>query len=135
MMTDPISDMLVRIRNAQKARHPEVSMPGSRIKGSRIKGEIARVLKEEGYIADYTMTGDVKRVLTIELKYSDRAEPAIRGLERISRPGLRRFCGYTDIPKVLGGLGIAVLSTSGGIMSGKTARERRLGGELLCTIW
>ena len=111
MMTDPISDMLVRIRNAQKARHPEVSMPGS-----RIKGEIARVLKEEGYIADY-------------------AEPAIRGLERVSRPGLRRFCGYTDIPKVLGGLGIAVLSTSGGIMSGKTARERRLGGELLCTIW
>ena len=103
--------------------------------GSRIKGEIARVLKEEGYIADYTITGDVKRVLTIELKYSDRAEPAIRGLERISRPGLRRFCGYTDIPKVLGGLGIAVLSTSGGIMSGKTARERRLGGELLCTIW
>ena len=119
MMTDPISDMLVRIRNAQKARHPEVSMPGS-----RIKGEIARVLKEEGYIADYAMVGDTKRV-----------EPAIRGLERVSRPGLRRFCGYTDIPKVLGGLGIAVLSTSGGIMSGKTARERRLGGELLCTIW
>ena len=88
MMTDPISDMLVRIRNAQKARHPEVSMPGS-----RIKGEIARVLKEEGYIADYTMIGDIKRTLTIELKYSDKAEPAIRGLERVSRPGLRRFCG------------------------------------------
>jgi small subunit ribosomal protein S8 len=102
---------------------------------SRIKGEIARVMKEEGYIADYTIVGDVKRTLTIELKYSDKAEPAIRGLERISRPGLRRFCGYTDIPTVLGGLGTAVLSTSGGIMSGKTARERKLGGELLCTLW
>ncbi len=130
MMTDPISDMLVRIRNAQNARHPEVAMPGS-----RIKGEIARVLKEEGYIADFTMAADVRHTLTIELKYSDRAEPAIRGLERISRPGLRRFCGYTDIPKVLGGLGTAILSTSGGIMSGKTARARKLGGELLCTIW
>ncbi len=130
MMTDPISDMLVRIRNAQAARHPEVAMPGS-----RIKSEIARVMKEEGYIADYTIASDVHHTLTIELKYSDRAEPAIRGLERISRPGLRRFCGYTDIPKVLGGLGTAVLSTSGGIMSGKTARARKLGGELLCTIW
>ncbi|MEG1480016.1 MAG: 30S ribosomal protein S8 [Kiritimatiellia bacterium] len=130
MMTDPISDMLVRIRNAQNARHPEVAMPAS-----RVKGEIARVLKDEGYIADYSMVGDVKRTLTIELKYSDKAEPSIRGLARLSRPGLRRFCGYTDIPKVLGGLGTVVLSTSGGIMSGKTARERKLGGELLCTIW
>lgn len=130
MTSDPISDMLVRIRNAQKACHAVVEMPGS-----RMKGEIARVLKEEGYITDFSMTGDVQRVLHIDLKYSDRAEPAIRGLERISRPGLRRFCGYGDIPKVLGGMGIAVLSTSGGVMSGKAARERKLGGELLCTIW
>lgn len=130
MITDPISDMLVRIRNAQNARHAIVEMPGS-----RIKGEIARILKEEGYISDCSLTGDVQRTLYIELKYSDKAEPAIRGLERISRPGLRRFCGSMDIPKVLGGLGISILSTSGGIMSGKVARQRKLGGELLCTIW
>ncbi len=130
MTTDPISDMLVRIRNAQKARHATVSMPGS-----RMKGDIARVLKEEGYIVDFSLTGEVQRTLTIELKYSDKAEPAIRGLERISRPGLRRFCGSMEIPKVLGGLGIAILSTSGGVMSGKSARQRKLGGELLCVIW
>lgn len=130
MMTDPISDMLVRIRNAQNASHAVVEMPGS-----RIKGEIARVLKDEGYITDYTLMGDAIRVLRIELKYNDKAEPAIRGLRRESRPGLRKFCGYTSIPKVLGGLGTAVLSTSGGILSGKTARQRKLGGELLCTIW
>lgn len=130
MMTDPISDMLVRIRNAQNASHAVVEMPGS-----RIKSEIARVLKDEGYITDYALSGGTIRTLRIELKYNDKAEPAIRGVRRESKPGLRKFCGYADVPKVLGGLGTAVLSTSGGVMSGKTARERKLGGELLCTIW
>jgi len=130
MMTDPIADMLLRIRNAQKAGHPIVEMPGS-----RIKGDIARVLKEEGYIVDFVMSEGTHRVLRIELKYNDDAEPAIRGIRRESKPGLRKFCGYEDVPSVLGGLGTAVLSTSGGVLSGKTARKQKLGGELICTIW
>ena len=130
MMTDPIADMLLRIRNAIKAGLPAVELPGS-----RIKGEIARVMKAEGYIADFTLTGAVPRVLSIDLKYSDDAEPAIRGLRRESKPGLRKFCGVQDIPSVLGGMGTAILSTSGGVVSGKEARKRKLGGELICTIW
>ena len=130
MTSDPISDMLVRIRNAQKAGLPSVEIPGS-----RIKGEIARVMKEEGYIADFTLTAAVPRALRIELKYNDDAEPAIRGLRRESKPGLRKFCGVQEIPQVLGGMGVAILSTSGGILSGKEARKRKLGGELICTIW
>ncbi len=130
MTSDPISDMLLRIRNAQKAGLPSVELPGS-----RIKGEIARVMKDEGYITNFTMTNTVPRVLSIELKYNDDAEPAIRGLRRESKPGLRKFCGVQDIPNVLGGMGTAVLSTSGGVVSGKEARKRKLGGELICTIW
>jgi small subunit ribosomal protein S8 len=130
MTSDPISDMLTRIRNAHKAGHPSVELPGS-----RIKGEILRVMKEEGYITGFTMTGGVPRMLSIELKYNDDAEPAIRGLKRESKPGLRKFCGVQDIPKVLGGMGTAILSTSGGVLSGKEARRRKLGGELICTIW
>lgn len=130
MNTDPISDMLVRIRNAQAARHPIVAMPGS-----RIKRDIAQVMKKDGFIANFEMTGDVHKTLRIELKYNDKAEPAIRGIRRESRPGLRKFCGYTEVPKVLGGLGTAVLSTSGGVMSGVDARKQKLGGELICTIW
>jgi len=130
MMTDPIADMLLRIRNAIKAGHPTVEMPGS-----RIKGEIARVMKAEGYIVAFTLSGDVPRVLSIDLKYNDDAEPAIRGLRRESKPGLRKFCGVQDIPVVLGGMGTAILSTSGGVVSGKEARLRKLGGELICTIW
>jgi len=130
MTSDPISDMLLRIRNAQKAGLPSIELPGS-----RIKGEIARVMKAEGYITDFTMTSTVPRVLSIELKYNDAAEPAIRGLRRESKPGLRKFFGVQDIPNVLGGMGVAVLSTSGGVISGKEARQRKLGGELICTIW
>ena len=130
MTSDPISDMLLRIRNAQKAGLPSVELPGS-----RIKGEIARVMKDEGYITNFTMTTAIPRVLSIELKYDDAAEPAIRGLRRESKPGLRKFCGVQDIPNVLGGMGTAVLSTSGGVISGKEARKRKLGGELICTIW
>lgn len=130
MMSDPIADMLLRIRNALKAGHPTVEMPGS-----RLKSEIARVLKDEGFIQDYSMESAVPRTLSIELKYDDDAEPAIRGLRRESRPGLRKFCGVQEIPYVLGGLGIAIISTSGGVLSGKEARKRKLGGELICTIW
>lgn len=130
MTSDPISDMLLRIRNGLKAGLPSVDMPGS-----RMKNEIARVMKEEGYITDFTMTAAIPRVLSIELKYNDYAEPAIRGLKRESRPGLRKFCGVQEIPNVLGGMGTAVLSTSGGVVSGKEARKRKLGGELICTIW
>ena len=130
MMTDPIADMLLRIRNAMKAGHPSVEMPGS-----RIKSEIARVMRAEGYITSFTITDTIPRVLSIDLKYSDDAEPAIRGLRRESKPGLRKFCGVQDIPNVLGGMGTAILSTSGGVVSGKEARKRKLGGELICTIW
>ena len=128
--SDPISDMLTRIRNAQKAQAPSLDMPGS-----RLKGEIARVLQAEGYIASFVLAGDGRRTLRIELKYGDDAVPAIRGIKRESKPGLRRFCGCKDIPRVLGGMGVAVLSTSGGVMSGKEARQRKLGGELICTVW
>ena len=130
MTSDPISDMLLRIRNGLKAGLPSIELPGS-----RIKGEIARVMKDEGYITNFTMTNTVPRVLSIELKYNDDAEPAIRGVRRESKPGLRKCCGVQDIPNVLGGMGTAVLSTSGGILSGKEARKRKLGGELICTIW
>jgi len=128
--SDPISDMLTRIRNAQKAGLPSVDMPGS-----RLKGEIARVMLAEGYIAGFALAGDGRRVLHLDLKYSALAEPAIRGLRRESKPGLRRFCGCQEIPRVLGGMGTSVLSTSGGVMSGREARQRKLGGELICTIW
>ena len=130
MTSDPISDMLLRIRNGLKAGLPSIELPGS-----RIKGEIARVMKAEGYITNFTMTNTVPRVLSIELKYNDDDEPAIRGLRRESKPGLRKFCGVQDIPKVLGGMGTAVMSTSGGVISGKESRKRKLGGELICTIW
>lgn len=130
MTSDPISDMLLRVRNGLKAGLPSIELPGS-----RIKGEIARVMKDEGYITNFTMTNTVPRVLSIELKYNDDADPAIRGVRRESKPGLRKFCGVQDIPNVLGGMGTAVLSTSGGVLSGKEARKRKLGGELICTIW
>lgn len=130
MTSDPISDMLLRIRNAIKAGLPSLELPGS-----RIKGEIAKVMKAEGYITDFTMTNTVPRVLSIDLKYNDDADSAIRGIRRESKPGLRKFCGVQDIPSVLGGMGTAILSTSSGVISGKEAKKRKLGGELLCTIW
>ena len=130
MVNDPIADMLLRMRNAQKAGLQEVEMPGS-----RLKGEIARVFKQEGYIAGFMLAGDPKRVLLLTLKYAADGEPVIRGVSRISKPGLRRFAGYQDIPRVLNGLGAAVVSTSHGVMTGKEARQRKLGGEVICTIW
>ena len=122
--------MLLRIRNAIKAGHASVEMPAS-----KMKGEIARVMKSEGYITDYSIDSTFPATLTVELKYNDKAESAICGLRRESRPGLRKYCGVDDIPNVLDGLGTAVISTSKGIMSGKDARRQKVGGELICTIW
>ena len=129
MTLDPISDMLTTIRNGLKARLHSVETPAS-----NLKGEIARVMKESGYIADAVTTTEFPKKLVITLKYSDKAEPAIRGLERKSKPGLRKFVACADIPAVLDGMGLAVLSTSKGVMSGVDAKKQKLGGELICTV-
>ncbi|MCQ2393565.1 MAG: 30S ribosomal protein S8 [Kiritimatiellae bacterium] len=130
MIIDPISDMLVSIRNGLKARLVQVAVPAS-----NIKAEIAKVMKASGYIQDAFTTSEFPKKLVITLKYSDKAEPAIRGLQRQSKPGLRKFVGCAEIPAVLGGMGLAVLSTSKGVMSGKDAKAQKLGGELICTVW
>ncbi len=130
MTVDPISDMLTAIRNGVKARLAAVSTPAS-----NLKTEIARVLKEAGYIAGYKTTQEFPRRLEIALKYTDRAESAIRGIKRESKPGLRRYVGVQAIPAVLDGMGLAVVSTSSGVMSGAEAKKRKLGGELVCTVW
>ena len=128
-MTDPIADMLTRIRNGQKARKMSVSMPAS--KG---KEAIARVLKDEGYIMDYQIVGEgMQKSMTVELKYFE-GTPVIEEVQRISKPGLRIYKGKEDLPKVLGGLGIAIMSTSAGVMSDRQAREKGIGGEVICTV-
>ena len=128
-MTDPIADMLTRIRNGQKARMVSVSMPASKAKEA-----VARVLKDEGYITDYTSGSDgAKKTLSIELKYFDGV-PVIEKIQRASRPGLRVYRGKEDLPKVLGGLGVAIVSTSAGVMSDRQAREQGIGGEVLCIV-
>ncbi|MBM3118825.1 MAG: 30S ribosomal protein S8 [Chloroflexi bacterium] len=130
MVTDPIADMLTRIRNAIMAHHDSVLVPTSRIKLS-----IAKILKDEGFVADYTvLRGKPQRVIKIILKYID-GRPAIVGLERVSKPGLRMYVGRGEIPRVYGGLGITILSTSKGVMTGQEAWRRNLGGELLCYVW
>jgi small subunit ribosomal protein S8 len=130
-MTDPIADMLTRVRNAVQAKHQKVDMPAS-----RLKVEIARILKEEGYIAHFK-TGDEsgKQFLTLFLKYGPKGEMVISKIERVSRPGCRVYVSKTEIPKVLGGLGINILTTSHGVMTGKQARRQGFGGELLCNIY
>ena len=128
--SDPIADMLTRIRNGQAAGQDVVEMPSSNLKSA-----IAGVLKDEGYVEDFEVEGDVKKVLRIALKYNAEGKGVIRGLRRESSPGLRRFCGWKDVPRVLGGLGTAVMSTSSGVMSGLEARRRKLGGEIVCTVW
>lgn len=128
--SDPIADMLTRVRNAQSAGIEIVEMPSS-----RMKLDVAKVLKEEGYVSDYEVEGDVKKVLRIALKYNSEAKPVIRGIRRESKPGLRKFCGWKEVPRVLGGLGVAVISTSSGVMSGVEARRRKLGGEIICSVW
>lgn len=128
-MTDPIADLLTRIRNGQMARKPEVSMSSSRVKEA-----ITRVLKEEGYIADYAVTADGnKATLTVALKYHE-GKPVIERLERVSRPGLRQYRGKGELPKVLGGLGIAIVSTPSGVMTDREARRVGQGGEVLCVV-
>lgn len=130
-MTDPIADMLTRIRNANKAKFDTVEIPSS-----NMKAEIARVLKEEGYIVSYEIKeNEVQNSLIITLKYMENGEKVIRGLKRISKPGLRVFAKAEELPRVLNGLGIALISTSKGIMTDKQARELGIGGEVLAYIW
>ena len=130
-ISDPIADMLTRVRNASRARHTEVIVPAS-----RTKREIARILKEEGFIADVREERDgVAQLLRIELKYVDGKVPVVSGLKRISKPGLRVYARKTDIPRVLGGLGVVIVSTSKGIMTGSQAKQAQLGGEILAYIW
>ena len=128
-MTDPIADMLTRIRNGQKARKVSVSMPASRQKTA-----VAKVLKDEGYITDFEVSGEgATKTLSVELKYFEGA-PVIEKVQRISKPGLRTYRGKSDLPKVLGGLGVAIVSTSAGVMSDREAREKGIGGEVICVV-
>ena len=130
-MTDPIADMLSRVRNASNAFHESVSMPSS-----KIKANIAEILKEEGYIADYTVNdAKVGKTLDIELKYGPSRERSISGLRRVSKPGLRVYAKSTALPKVLGGLGIAILSTSSGLLTDRQAAKKGVGGEVLAYVW
>ena len=131
MTSDPIADMLTRVRNAIVARHPKVDVPAS-----KLKTEIARILKEEGYIANYKVAEEgVKKVIKIYLKYGANNSPVITKIERISRPGCRVYVGQSDIPRVQGGLGINILTTPRGVMTGRTAHKEGVGGEVLCRIW
>ena len=130
-MTDPIADMLTRLRNANSVYHEKVEIPGSNIKRA-----IAELLKEEGFIKDCTFTEDNKQgIITIVLKYGPQREKVISGLKRISKPGLRQYAKHSELPRVLGGLGIAIISTSKGIMSDKQARKAGLGGEVIAYVW
>lgn len=130
-MTDPIADMLTRIRNAIAAKHSRVDVPGS-----KLKMEIARILKEEGYINNYVTKGEgVKNSIRIFLRYDAKGISSISHLERISRPGRRVYVGATEIPRVLGGYGVNIVSTSKGLMSGKKARQENMGGEILAQIY
>ena len=130
-VSDPIADMLTRIRNAIMVRHDSVLLPVSKMKLS-----IAKILKEEGFISNYeVLRGKPNRVIKIYLKYSDNNKPVLSGLERVSKPGLRVYAQRKEIPRVYGGLGIAIISTSKGVMTGHQARRRGIGGELLCYVW
>lgn len=131
MITDPIADMLTRIRNANALKHPEVVMPSS-----NLKTQIAKVLKNNGFISDYANASvEGKKNLTVKLKYDSRGNRVIAGLRRISRPGLRVYSEVDKLPKVINGLGIAIVSTSKGLMTDAEARKARLGGEVLCFVW
>ncbi len=129
--SDPIADMLTRVRNALQARHPKVDVPAS-----RLKLDIARILKEEGYISNFKMAEDGgKRSIRIYLKYTPGNVPVISRIERVSRPGCRVYVGSREAPPVLGGLGINILTTPRGVMTGSAARREKVGGELLCRVW
>jgi small subunit ribosomal protein S8 len=126
---DPIADLLTRLRNASRARKAELLVPYS-----RIKADLAAILKKEGYIADFEVQSEGQPQIRIVNKFADKT-PAITGLKRVSRPGLRRYVGATDIPRVLGGMGISILSTPRGVLTGREARRQNVGGELLAYVW
>ncbi len=133
MLTDPVADMLTRIRNANRALHPRAEMPTSKLKES-----IARILKEEGYVSDYRVerrNGQSFDTLVVELKYGRGRERVITDLKRVSKPGRRVYARKDRLPRVLGGMGVAILSTSGGLITARTAQEQGVGGEVLCFIW
>jgi small subunit ribosomal protein S8 len=131
MLTDPVADMLARIRNANKALHEKVEMPTS-----RLKVEIARILKEEGYISDFhVQTGESFDTLVVQLKYGRGRERVITDLKRVSKPGRRVYARKDRLPRVLGGMGVAILSTSSGLVTSRTAEERGIGGEVVCFVW
>ncbi len=129
-MTDPIADMLTRIRNAAQAQHEKTILPSS-----NLKQQLAEILKQEGFIDDYSVEDGVQKSLTIVLKYSRDRESAFVGMRRASRPGRRFYVGHRDIPRVQNGMGVAILSTSAGIMTDRDARTKRVGGEVLCEVW
>lgn len=131
MNTDPIADMLTRIRNANLVSHETVEMPSS-----KLKVELAKLLKDEGYITDYSVKTEGKfSFLTIVLKYDEKHKPVIANLKRISKPGLRSYCKSKDLPQVFGGLGIAIISTSKGLLTDRKAKKEKIGGEILCYVW
>ena len=130
IMTDPIADMLTRIRNGLHARHATVEMPASKEKAA-----IAKILKNEGFITDYSVEGDVKKTMTITLKYGPNNQKVINGLKRISKPGLRVYAKVENMPRVLNGLGIAIISTSHGLMTDKEAKAKHVGGEVVAYVW
>jgi small subunit ribosomal protein S8 len=137
-MTDPIADMLTRLRNAVTAKHTRVDMPAS-----KLKAEIARILQDEGYIQGFRIVEEAaerdgkqpRQLIRVFLKYGPRGEKVMTGLERISRPGRRVYLGAQDVPQVLGGLGTSILTTSRGVMTGRAARKAGVGGEVLCNVW
>jgi small subunit ribosomal protein S8 len=130
-MTDPIADMLTRVRNALVARHPKVDVPAS-----KLKSEIARILKEEGFILNFKLTEEgAKKFIRIYLKYTPGNVPVISHIQRVSRPGCRVYVGSQEVPRVLGGLGVNILTTPRGVMTGQSARKEHVGGEVLCQIW
>ncbi len=130
-MTDPVADMLTRLRNANSAHHDAVSMPHS-----KLKGHIAEILKTEGYIADFEVTdARVGKTLTLSLKFGPNRERSIAGIKRVSKPGLRVYAKSTELPKVLGGLGVAILSTSSGLLTDRQAEKKGVGGEVLAYVW
>jgi small subunit ribosomal protein S8 len=131
MTTDPIADLLTRIRNAARAKHPRVDLPSS-----KLKVEVARILKDEGYLSNYKVVDEKgKKTLRVFLRYTPDRRSVITDLKRVSRPGSRRYVGKTEIRPVVGGMGISILSTPRGLMTGQSARKSGLGGELLCEVW
>jgi len=131
MMTDPIADMLTRIRNASKAKHEKVDIPSS-----KLKVEIAKILKDEGFVKNVKLVKDRRQgVIRIYLKYTDEESPVLQGLKRVSKPGCRVYAGNDAIPKVLDGLGTTILSTPKGVLTGKQAKKDNVGGEVLCQVW